>query len=415
MPRQSPAAALRPHRDDVLIALAGLLGGLVVWAAGLQGGPELAGFPAWVSLVALAMLSGAELLRRTAPGPALGVAVPALTLDTLGGTMIATVVMFTDVVYAAVVYGSPRMAWGVPRGCVVLTIVAAVVPLSLWRDPQVLLIPLIIGIVTATPAFTGMVVRNHRDRAAAERLRAEQTVLLAEMDRTQAVTAERARMARELHDVVANHLSAIAIHATAAQNMEGDARATRDALGVIRENSVQGLTEMRRLIGILRDASGSSEPDAVPTLDGIEALLERARSTAAGRFQLVLEDERRDEPVTAPVALAAYRIVQEALTNALKHAAPGEVVVELRHHERNGRPTALLVRVTSPLAGRASERTPRAPGSGAGLVGMRERVELLGGTLDTGPVLRNVPGTAHAARRVWEVRAELPAGEERYR
>ncbi|MEU1022470.1 histidine kinase, partial [Streptomyces sp. NPDC005904] len=225
------------------------------------------------------------------------------------------------------------------------------------------------------PAATGSLVRNHREAAAAARLRAEQTALLAEMDRVQAVTAERARMARELHDMVANHLSAIAIHSTAALSLD-DPATSKDALAVIRENSVEGLAEMRRLIGILRDDSGDLEPAAAPTLDGLTALIEGARTNG---LDVALEDARppRGPELPAPVGLAAYRIVQESLTNALKHASPGRVTVRLTQE-----PRALKVRVTSPYDAPAG---PRAPGSGAGLVGMRERTELLGGTFESGP------------------------------
>jgi signal transduction histidine kinase len=402
MPRPSlPPLPARPHRDDMLIALAGTVGGLVMWGAGLQGGPGLLGVPAWAALAALAVMAGAELLRRTAPRPALLLATAALVLDTLAGTLVATVVMFTDLMYAAVLYGGPRLARRLPGLSVLLTALATVVPVSVWREPELLLIGLATGLVTIGPAFTGLIVRRHRDEAAAERLRAEQTALLAEMDRVQAVNAERARMARELHDIVANHLSAIAIHATAAQTLPDDRDATRDALGVIRENSVRGLTEMRRLIGILRDAAGAAEPDATPTLDGLEALLERARRAGGRDFVFTLHDGRRPgAPSPAPVELAAYRIVQEAATNALKHAAPGEVTVRIDAGD------VLAVRVTSPLGEVPQRPGPRAPGSGAGLVGMRERVELLGGTLTAGPV-----AAADGTGKVWEVRAELPAEE----
>ncbi len=135
--------------------------------------------------------------------------------------------------------------------------------LAWLRTPQALLIGAVTGIVSFAPALTGATLRNHREAAEAARLRAEQTALLAEMDRSQAVAAERARMARELHDMVANHLSAIAIHSTAALSIDTEAT-SRDALEVIRENSVQGLAEMRRLIGLLRDADGTHEPVAVP-------------------------------------------------------------------------------------------------------------------------------------------------------
>ncbi|MFF4949193.1 sensor histidine kinase [Streptomyces chattanoogensis] len=394
------AAPGRPHRLDVLVAGGGLLCGLLLWTLRLHGGPPQFGLPAWLTLVSLTAMSGAELLRRTAPPAALAVALPALALDICSGTLIATVLMFTDVVYAAVLYGPPAAARRIPLYCVLVTVLATVVLAALWHDPQVVMFSIAIALGTIAPAWTGAIIRNHRDAAQAARLRAEQTALLAEMDRTQAVAGERARMARELHDLVAGHLSAIAIHATAAQSID-DPAATREALGVIRENSVQGLAEMRRLIGLLRTAKAGGdgdEPAATPTLDGLEALLDRARTNgAASGLSFVLDAPRLPKPV-APVELAAYRIVQESLTNALKHAAPGEVLVRLVQ-DGDG---ALTVTVRSPYDDRPG---PRAPGSGAGLTGMRERIALLGGEFAAGP--ESAP-----AGTVWLVRAALPAPEE---
>jgi signal transduction histidine kinase len=249
----------------------------------------------------------------------------------------------------------------------------------------------VIGLVGFMPAATGWIVRNHRDAAEAARLRAEQTALLAEMDRAQAVTAERARMARELHDMVANHLSAIAIHSTAALSLD-DTDTSRQALGVIRENSVAGLAEMRRLIGILRDAGNDTEPAAAPTLDGIGALVAGARTNG---LDVTLDAEHGDT-LPAPVELAAYRIVQESLTNALKHACPGRVSVVLRQPDGS-----LAITVTSPYGDRDG---PTAPGSGAGLVGMRERAALLGGTFESGP-----EGSPNG--KIWAVRATLPVAD----
>ncbi|WP_438485830.1 sensor histidine kinase [Streptomyces sp. S186] len=401
----APVAGARPHRHDVLAAGGGLAGGLVLWALGLYGGPPLLGLPPALTLLALTVMAAAELLRRAAPLAALALALPALALDSCAGTLAATVLMFTDVVYAAVLYGPPAAARRIPVASVLLTVLATAVTAVFWHSPQVVLIGIVIALVTVAPAWTGLVVRDHRDSAQAARLRAEQTALLAEMDRAQAVAGERARMARELHDLVANHLSAIAIHATAAQTLDEPA-ATRAALGVIRENSVQGLAEMRRLIGLLRDANTTTgeEPAATPTLDGLAALVAQARANgAASGLEFVLDDARRPagrdaEKPPAPVELAAYRIVQESLTNALKHAAPGEVRVRIAH----GAGGALAVTVRSPYADRPG---PRAPGSGAGLVGMRERIALLGGEFDAGP-----EGGPDGS--VWLVRAALPAGGE---
>ncbi|APY86331.1 two-component sensor histidine kinase [Streptomyces alfalfae] len=380
----------RPHRVDITIAAVSLLSGLALWALGLhtQPGRDLGG--TW-ALIPLAVLACLELVRRTAPQAALTVGTLALVADQFTEGNLASIMMFTDIVYAAVVYGTPAAARRIPVTTGLITVAVTVGFLAWFREPEAILIGVITGVISFGPATTGVLVRNHREAADAARLRAEQTALLAEMDRVQAVTAERARMARELHDMVANHLSAIAIHSTAALSLD-DPRTSADALAVIRENSVEGLAEMRRLIGILRDDSGDLEPAAAPTLDGLAALVAGAR---ANGLDVTLDDSRPPQgpKLPAPVELAAYRIVQESLTNALKHASPGRVAVTLTQE-----PRALTVRVSSPYGDPSG---PRAPGSGAGLVGMRERTELLGGAFEAGP--ENSPdGT------VWSVFATLP-------
>ncbi|MPY57695.1 sensor histidine kinase [Streptomyces spongiae] len=384
----------RPHRFDVYAGLAGLLGGLLIWGVGLATRPAsdpITLFDGrWPILLPLAVTAGCETLRRTLPRTALLIGWLALTLDTMTQGNLVTVVMFTDLVYAAVVYGPPATARRVPWIAGLITVAATVVAVAVWQVPEALLVGVVIGLVAFMPAATGWIVRNHRDAAEAARLRAEQTALLAEMDRAQAVGAERARMARELHDMVANHLSAIAIHSTAALSLD-DPKTSQDALTVIRENSVEGLSEMRRLIGILRDSSGDLEPAAAPTLDGLGTLVEGARTNG---LDVTLDADHG--PLHAPVELAAYRIVQESLTNALKHAGPGRVTVTLA--QRDG---ALTVAVTSPFGDRDG---PRAPGSGAGLVGMRERTALLGGTFEAGP-----EGSPDG--KIWAVRATLPVTE----
>lgn len=408
------AAVGRPPRFDVLIAGGGLLGGLLLWTLDLHGGPPRLGLPAALTLVSLTTMSAAELMRRTAPMAALALAVPALALDLCAGTLVATVLMFTDVVYAAVLHGPAHVARRIPPHSVLVTVLAAVALTALWQKPQVVMAIIGIALITIAPAWTGIILRNYRnyrndrDAAQAARLRAEQIALLAERDRARAVAGDRARMARELHDMVANHLSAIAIHSTAAQSID-DPAAAREALGVIRENSVQGLAEMRRLIRLLRGprtTEGGAEPAATPTLDGLEALIEQARTSGRSSGPAFVPDDARS-PVgpgtgphrAAPAEPAAYRIAQESLTNALKHAAPCEVLVRLAK-DRGG---ALTVAVRSPFADRPG---PRAPGTGTGLVGMRERAALLGGAFEAGP-------ESGPAGRVWLVRAALPAaGEE---
>ncbi|WP_406062203.1 histidine kinase [Streptomyces sp. NBC_01077] len=385
----------RPHRLDLFIALSGFATGLLLWSFGLYTTGDRVFDQRWAALIPLAVMASMEALRRTRPLTALNVGTLALVADQLTNGNLVTVLMFTDVVYAAVVYGKPASARRIPYTTGLITVAVTIGFLVWWQNAIALLVGVISGMISFMPAMTGAVVRNHRDAAEGARLRAEQTALLAEMDRSQAVVAERARMARELHDMVANHLSAIAIHSTAAISIDEPAT-TRQALTVIRENSVAGLSEMRRLIGLLRDSSGDAEPAAAPTLAGLDALVDQARTNArSSGLVLVLEDTRDTEAgLPAPVELAAYRIVQESLTNALKHAAPGEVRVVLGRGRR-----ALTVEVTSTSGERPG---PTAPGSGAGLVGMRERVDLLGGVFEAGPVMDT------GGRKQWRVRAELP-------
>ncbi|MFE2285727.1 sensor histidine kinase [Streptomyces sp. NPDC059443] len=391
-----------PHRDDVLLAVVSVAAGLLLWSLGVYSSPSRDLLPDWAALVPLLVLGPMELLRRNAPRVTLAVGTAGVIADQFTVGNLATVLIFTDLMYAAVVYGKPAMARRLPVQTGLITVAVTIASVAWLRTPQALMIGVLTGIVCFGPALTGATLRNHREAAEAARLRAEQTALLAEMDRAQAVVAERARMARELHDMVANHLSAIAIHSTAALSIDSPAT-SREALGVIRENSVQGLAEMRRLIGLLRDSGAGSgeEAVAVPSLDGLDALLEQARTNgAASGLDFVLLDDRRDgeglEPLPAPVELAAYRIVQESLTNALKHASPGTVDVRLAHADG-----LLTVAVGSPCGDRPG---PRAPGSGAGLIGMRERTELLGGEFEAG-----------RAGAVWRVRATLPAREKAVR
>ncbi|MGW0531511.1 sensor histidine kinase [Streptomyces sp. NPDC003032] len=380
----------RPQRVDVRIAVASLLSGLALWALGLHMQTDRLLGADW-SLIPLFALAVLELLRSSMPQTALVLATCALVSDQFTTGNLASVMMFTDIMYAAVVYGTPAAARRIPLTTGAITVAVTLGFLAWWREPDAVLAGVLTGIVSFGPAATGVLVRNHREATAAAKLRAEQTALLAEMDRVQAVTAERARMARELHDMVANHLSAIAIHSTAALSLD-DPQTSKDALAVIRENSVEGLAEMRRLIGILRDDSGDLEPAAAPTLDGLTALIDGARTNG---LDVTLDDARAPQgpKPPAPVELAAYRIIQESLTNALKHASPGRVTVTLTQE-----PRALKVHVTSPYGDPSG---PRAPGSGAGLVGMRERTELLGGTFRSGP-------ESSTDGKVWIVSVTLP-------
>ncbi|MDH6127984.1 histidine kinase [Kitasatospora sp. GP82] len=389
--------SLGPRQEDLLIAGAGLLGGLVLTAFGAY---DRTRAPVAVSLLPLVAIAGLELVRRTRTVWTVSLGGMLFALNLFAGSNMAAVIMYTDLLYAATLYGSRRMSTILHLTGGGTTVLLSTLVLMYATVAQALLVAGFAGLIFIAPVWTADLLREHRERADTERLRAEQTALLAELDRREAVVAERARMARELHDVVANHLSAIAIHATGAQSLaRRQERAVDDpllaAMAVIRESSVQGLAEMRRMIGLLR--SGDEGTYEAPRLDALDTLLTQAR--AAGQeggldFELAEDGERGE--LSAPLELAAYRIVQESLTNALKHAVPGVVRLSLTY-----RPEHVEIVTESPY--RAGE-VPAAPGARAGLVGMGERAGLLGGSLEAGP---------ESGR--WRVRAVLPRepkGEE---
>ncbi|BFV57280.1 histidine kinase [Kitasatospora sp. CMC57] len=382
---------LSPRQEDRAIAVSGLLGGLLLIAFGAYERSDH--IPGW--LVALPLLATAvlELFRRSRPVLTASLGGLVFVGTVFAGSLVATMLMYTDLLYAAVLYGTPRMSRVLHLTGIGSTVVLATLAMLYGSVSSGLLVAVLCALIFLGPVWTADLVRKHRDQAETERLRAEQTALLAEFDRRGAVVAERARMARELHDVVANHLSAIAIHATGAQSLAR--RQDRDpadpllaAMTVIRENSVQGLTEMRRMIGLLR--AGDQEPFAAPRLEALDSLLAQAATSgrSAGLDFDLVQDGSAGE-LSAPVELAAYRIVQESLTNALKHAAPGSVRVRLAYGEQE-----VAIAVESPY--RPGEGRSL-PGARAGLVGMAERAGLLGGSFTAGP-----------EEGRWRVRATLP-------
>jgi signal transduction histidine kinase len=191
----------------------------------------------------------------------------------------------------------------------------------------------------------------------------------------QAVAEERRRIARELHDVVAHHVSVMGVLATGSRRMLArDPAAADEALATIEETGRTALREMRRLLAVLRaDAEPAGELSPQPGLAGVEGLVEQIREAG---LSAVLKVEGMPETLDPGVALTVYRIVQEALTNALKHA--GEAAVEVRLLFG---PQELIVEVCD--TGRGPQL--RSGAIGHGLLGMRERVMLYGGTLRTGP------------------------------
>ncbi|MWA06587.1 sensor histidine kinase [Actinomadura sp. LD22] len=227
-------------------------------------------------------------------------------------------------------------------------------------------------------------------RSAEEELRRREEQHRQDLAR-QAVLEERARIARELHDVVAHHMSVIAMQAEAAPFKIPDLPdAARETFGVVRDAAREALTETRRVVGLLRSDDEGAERAPSPGLDRLDELAAAARNSGLSVATVVVGMPRR---LDTGVDLSAYRIVQESLSNAARYAPGSRVHVEIKYG-----PEALAVTVDDDGARGVPDGTQ---GGGHGLVGMRERVTMLGGTLSAGP--RGQGG--------WTVAAELPYGD----
>ncbi|RCG29755.1 sensor histidine kinase [Sphaerisporangium album] len=238
----------------------------------------------------------------------------------------------------------------------------------------------IILVVSLAVWVVGRSVRLRRAYTAELVDRAERLERAREADTRAARAEERSRIARELHDVVAHHVSVMTVQAAAARKvLETRPEAARDALTAIEEMGRTAMREMRGIVGVLRTDGESGELAPQPGMGDLPVLVDQMRE-AGLRAQLWIEGER---PALPPgIDLAAYRLVQEALTNSLRHAGPSARAWVTVRHERD----ELLVHVEDDGRGGTGEFT-RGPGDrpGHGLVGIRERVALYGGVLRIGP------------------------------
>ncbi|MDT0200523.1 sensor histidine kinase [Nocardioides sp. AE5] len=342
--------------------------------------PVVAGVPLGGFEVELALLMLAQILplwwRRTHP---VAVAV-AVALAHLAQLPLTDLPLWGQVAAPIAIYSTARFStarWGI--AALAAGIVGAVLGPVDWLSPYSVsgsgmtsYFLTIAAIVCASWALGTM----GRTRAAyvgslierGERLEreAEQQALLAAQD-------ERARIAREMHDVVAHGLSVIVVQADGARYAAAkDPAVATDALATIAETGRDALTEMRRMLGLLRSEESGTAPQ--PGLADLAHLVAEAR---AGAMELDAELPYPLPPASDGVGLTAYRIVQEALTNIRKHAGPGARAT-LRVVDEG---TALRIEVDDDGRGAAST----SDGNGLGLVGMRERIAVHGGTLDAGP------------------------------
>jgi signal transduction histidine kinase len=285
--------------------------------------------------------------------------------DGLGGLW-AAVVAYVLCLYAVAIRCQP---WVVVSAALITVVAGATIEGQQTTTAlAVALVPVLIGVIVRTRRG------NLEHLAVVERRHEGERALL----------EERQRIARELHDVVAHHMSVIAIQAEAGPyRAEDPPQELVESFGEIRASALSGLNELRRVLGVLRSDQLNIAPQ--PGLEDLPDLLESAQS---GGVTVTTEVTGAPRPVPGGVDLSAYRIVQEALSNAMRHAPGSTVQVRLYYGE-----AALVIEVRNDgcarggQAGQAAARQQRwaGIGTGHGIVGMRERATMLGGNLRAGP------------------------------
>jgi signal transduction histidine kinase len=255
--------------------------------------------------------------------------------------------------------------------------------------------PLYAAVTVFAAMWWGEAVRARRAYVAELRDRAERAERTREEEARRRVDEERLRIARELHDVVSHTIGVISVQAgVAAHLLERRPDKAAESLAAIRQASDEALGELHAMLGVLRerDGDGGTPLAPAPGLAELDALV--AQAAGAGvEVQVSLEGAPR--PLPAAVDLACYRVVQESLTNVVRHAGASRAEITVRHDD--GR---VVVEVTDD--GRGPNGSANGNGGGQGIVGMRERARALGGTLEAGPR----PGGG------FRVQAVLPMGQD---
>lgn len=314
-----------------------------------------------LELVAALVAAGALVLRRRLPYLAFVLTVPGLVLSY--AVFAALVALYSMARYTTKI--APLVG-----GTIVVFLGYATLWDSDWEADTVLTDSLYGAMFAVAPLVLGLLARTREDLSAriaeAERAREVERELIAQ----QVLTQERARLAREMHDVVSHQVSLIAVQAGTLQ-MVGPDPDTRQAARTIRELSVATLDELRHMVGVLRAADGrATELHPQPGLRDLEQLV-----AAGGIPTSVSIDPGLD--VAPPLQRAVYRTVQEALTNVRKHAPGASVSVSIQRQANE------LVTAVCNTAG--SLQVAPLPSHHQGLIGLRERAELLGGTVTAGP------------------------------
>ncbi|PZT69670.1 two-component sensor histidine kinase [Streptomyces sp. SW4] len=331
-----------------------------------------------LSLLLMAAGAAALVFRRRAPKPVLAVTGVVSLVESVTGDPRAPVVMSAVVALYTVAATTDRpTTWRI--GLLTMTVLtgAAMIagPLPWYAQEN-----LAVFAWTGIGATAGDAVRSRRAFVQAIRERAEKAERTREEEARRRVAEERLRIARDLHDVVAHHIALVNVQAgVAAHVMDKRPDQAKEALAHVRQASRSALDELRATVGLLRQSDDPKAPtEPAPGLDRLDELAGTFRSAG-----LHVEVARADQGTTLPTAvdLAAYRVIQEALTNVQKHAGPGaraEVsVVRVGPH--------VEITVLDDGGGTPGEDAAPPAGGGHGLLGMRERVAAVRGTLTTGP------------------------------
>lgn len=337
----------------------------------------------WWHVVPLTVACGAMLAKRRHPLLALLVGLGAFAVDAYAGGSLGVLIAVVDLLYAAALYSRPGTPRRLGAAAVALVVASTAATFIITGDlQQTVLMGLQVFALLGTPLWWGLSVRQQRELAELAAARARDIQRLAELREADAVRDERTRMARDLHDALAGNLSAIAIHSEAALASPSTQDAT--ALRAIRSASVEALEEMRSMIGLLR---GDGDALVSPArLAEVGELIRAARARGAEIDYRVTPEPLPHLP--AAVDQAAYRIVQEAVNNATRHAAGAPLSIEVEAGPERLRITARNSR------GSSGESLP----GGMGTTTMRERAEALGGTFSAG----------WTADDEWRVDASIP-------
>ncbi|GAA2908072.1 signal transduction histidine kinase [Microbacterium keratanolyticum] len=382
--------AYQRHRL-VLDALGVVLFSVLIAALGVGGSWRfmplaIEGLSSWATLLTVLPAAVFMLTKRRAPLFSLIGASVVFTVDLLTVGGIGPLLVLLDVLWFMAFQASPavrrRLLWAIVIA--VIVIFAGALLMARMPFPVALLTAAQFGAIFGTDYWWAVAMAQANELAELHRQRADAAAEAAERDREEAIREERETMAKELHDVVAGHVLAMAIRAEAALSTAPAQERDRAALQAVRDAGLDAHRALRSMITVLRHGEG--DPLSTPRLADLDAIIDDARRSGL-QVTAVLEAVT---PLSSAAEQTVVRTIREALVNCARHASGAEVDVLLATEDE-----AVRVRVIS--RGGTSFTVPGYSGSGWGLSMLKERVGMLGGTLHAGPIARG-----------WSVDAVLP-------